>query len=130
MTASTDARNEWEVTELVAPAAYTATQTSAAIDTREYDRVQIVIHVGDWTDGTFTPKIQTSATSGGSYADDDGVQNAFTAVSDETTDDQVYVVDLHTRQLDNPFLKLVVTAAGTTTGAVYGAIIRGRKVSR
>lgn len=116
-----------EVTELVAPAAYTATQTSAAVDLSKYRRAFVLIHAGDWTDGSFTPKIQTSATSGGSYADDTMLagSDAWTVIDGETPDDQVYKIDLDLDLADARYGKLVVTAAGTTTGMVYGAVLVG-----
>lgn len=112
-----------DVVELMAPAARTATFTSAAIDLSLYRRARLVIHAGVCTDGTFTPKLQTSDASGGTYADDDGVINSFTAIT-TATDETVYEVDIDLHEVDERYGKLVVTATGSPlTGVVASALL-------
>lgn len=120
---------DWLATELAAPAAYTTTQTSSAIDLSLYRKAFLLLHIGDWTDGTYTPSVTTSATSGGSFAADTMLagSDAFVVVSSETEDDTLYKVDLDLDLADNRWLKLVMTAAGTTTGTVFGASFVGQK---
>ena len=116
---------EIEVTELVAPNVRTTTATSAAVDLSKYVRACIIIHAGTITDGTFTPKIQTSATSGGSYADDDGTLDSFVA-NTSSVDDRVTKVDLDIDSVDNRYMKFVSTVTGSpSTGGAVGAILVG-----
>lgn len=118
-----------DVQSLLLPAARNATATSAAVDLAPYQRAYIIIHAGAWTDGTHTPKIQTATTSGGSYADDSGLvgSQAFTAISSAPTASKTYRVDIDLGKVSARYLKLVLTIAGATTGAVTSAVLVGEK---
>lgn len=114
-----------EVVELIAPNVRTTTATSAAKDLSRYSRACIIIHAGTITDGTFTPKIQTSATSGGSYSDDDGTLDSFVA-NTSSVDDRVTKVDLDIDSVDARWVKLVSTVTGSpSTGGAVGAVLVG-----
>lgn len=115
-----------DVVQLKNPAATTATFTqTTGTDLSKYRKASILLSAGAWTDGTHTPKIQTSATVGGTYADDTAVLDSWTAIGAAGQQNQVYKVDIDVDALANRFLKLVVTVAGATTGAVYGAVLVG-----
>lgn len=126
-----DLRNAVTVVKLLDPAARTTTQTSGAIDMSLYRRATIVINFGAYTDGTFTPSVTTGATSGGSFAADaDAALNAFAAVSTNGSQNSVVSYDVDVDALDNRWLKFVMTAAGTTTGCIYGAVLVAEKRSK
>lgn len=99
--------------EVLAPAARTATATSAAIDLAAYKGgVALTLHsaAGTGTAPTMDGKVQDCATSGGTYADVAGA--TFTQVTDAAGGSiQRLIVD--TRKVKE-FIKVVLTIAGTT----------------
>jgi hypothetical protein len=102
-----------DVVSVVLPAAdRTTTVTSAPIDCRGKSQVVFMVHYGVITDGTFTPSVTTSATSGGSYAGDtanlSGARTPGTSVADERTVVFTWNVDPA-----KPFCRLVLTASGS-----------------
>lgn len=109
----------------LAPAARTASANGTGVDLANYDSALAVIDVGAWTDGTHTFEVQES--------DDDVTYTAVAAadldgaepvVDGATKDDQIYLVGYRGTKR---YVRVAVTAAGTTTGAVYGAeVVRGR----
>lgn len=120
-----DWNNEVALTPSIVPGAKTATTNGTAADTAGYRRCAVVIEAGVWTDGTHTFKIQSSATSGGTYADDPAVLNAFTVISGAGQASATYWVEVDVDNLLNRWIRVVATVAGATTGAVYGATIVG-----
>lgn len=103
------------------PAARTASANGSSADRKFNESAIVVLNVGVWTDGTFTFALQES--------DDDTtftavsasqIQGALPVVSDATTNNTSF----HIGYLGNKrYLRLAVTAAGTTTGAIFGATI-------
>jgi len=111
-----------DVVSVVLPAAdRTATQTSAAIDCTGKEQVVFVVHYGTITDGTFTPSVTASATSGGSYTSDaSNVSGALTAGT-SAADEDVVVFTWNVNPA-KPFCKLVLTASGSpATGGEFSA---------
>jgi hypothetical protein len=100
----------------------TTTTTSAAIDCTGKSQLIVFIHYGTITDGTFTPSITTSATSGGSYtADTTNVSGTLTAGTSEV-DERIVVVTWNVDPA-KPFAKVVLTATGSpSTGGEFGVI--------
>jgi len=93
------------------------TTLSAAIDSSLYRKLSFVITSGVVTDGTYTPILQSSATSGGTYADDDAIMSAWTAIG-ASDDAGVWEVAVDLDAVDQPFLKVEITSATTSTGAL------------
>lgn len=121
----TDLVSHLEPLPSLAPAARTASANGTGVDLANFDAAVALIHAGAWTDGTHTFELQDS---------DDN--SAFTAVADaylggtepvvssSGTASQIYKVGYNGIRR---YLRVVVVAAGTTTGAVYGAsIVRGK----
>jgi hypothetical protein len=119
-----------KVTNLLDAAAYTATQTSAALDTQGWESAAIAFVVGVWTSGTFTPSLTESTTSGGTYTAVDptqvewwlnGVyQGATIPVVSSAATDQTIIVASYVGGTKR-FIKGVATGA-TTPSAVLGII--------
>lgn len=61
-----DHESEFSVTNAIPPQAITTDTTTngAVIDTAGYQSLTFVFHLGDWTDGTYTPVIKDSDDSG------------------------------------------------------------------
>lgn len=120
-----DWQAEVTATTSIAPGAKTATATGSAVDTAGFRRCMVVVEVGAWTDGTHTFKIQSSATSGGTFADDSAVLGSFTVVSGAGQQNAVQVVEVDLDKLANRWIKVISTVSGATTGAIYGAAVVG-----
>lgn len=115
-------------TQLLAPASYTSTQTSAAYDREKgptsdigapYEALELVIDVGAWTSGTFTFKLQDSPDNS-TYTDVTAANEVgtFTVVSSSGTASTIYrMAYLGTQR----YVKVVATGA-TTPSAVFGII--------
>lgn len=109
----------------LAPSLVPAARTAAAavngtgVDTSGCDTVTCYANVGVWTDGTHTFKIQDSADNS-TFADlaaPASLIGAFTVVSSApTASNNQEVGVLNCRR----YVRLVVTTAGATTGAVTG----------
>ena len=126
MTISKDLKNAVQVVKALDPASRTATALqTVGLDLSLYRRLMVVINIGTWTDGTFTPNIATSATLGGTYVSDPAVVEAFVPWSSAPASNTIQIVDIDVDSVANRFLKVNVTAAGTTIGTIYGVTIVG-----
>jgi hypothetical protein len=103
------------------PAARTATVNGTAVDLLGFSGAIALIHAGVWTDGTHTFDIKDSddnstfATVAAGF-----LQGSKPVVSSAPTASKVYKVGyLGTKR----YLRIDVTVAGATTGAVYSAAI-------
>lgn len=106
-TASTFAK----IVQAIKPATHTSTQTSAAIDTAGWGTAIICVNAGTFTgDGAMTVKVQSSTTSGGSYADISG--GAFTQIT-TANDDTCYIGSVKLDGTHSQYFKVVGTYAGT-----------------
>lgn len=105
-----------------APAAHTSTVTTTGINRNSYegssDATVAEVTFGAWTDGTHTPKMQDSPDNS-TWTDVSStyLQGAFTAVSSSAGQNKVQKVGYMGIQ---PYVKVVVTVSGATTGAIYG----------
>lgn len=113
----------YKVVEGFAPQVLTATNTPVAIDTAGYQEALVVLHVGAWTDGTFTTTVTHCATSGGTYAAITGA--AFTVVDGAPDDATIYVGRINLAQSGvERYLKVLCTVTGTpTTGVLIGCTV-------
>lgn len=101
-------------TQVIKPQSSSTTVTSAAIDVRGFDEVVVTLDCGTTAaTGTLDVKVQSSATSGGTYADITGA--AFVQVT-PSNDDAIYVGRIRVNP-SKPFLKVVAAAA--TAASLY-----------
>jgi len=104
-----------KVFQVIKPQSSSATVTSAAVDLSGYNEAMIVLSCGTTTaTGTLDVKVQSSATTGGTYADITGA--AFVQVT-PSNDDAVYVARVRVAP-SKPFIKVVAVAA--TAASLYG----------
>jgi hypothetical protein len=117
---------EQKVTPALAPAARSAAATvnGADINRQGFEALLFVLSVGTWTDGTHTYKLQEAPDNGagapGAYTDvalTDQV-GAFAVVSAAGNSNTTQKVGYIGAQ---KFVRMAVTTAGATTGAVSGA---------
>ena len=115
-----DLESKLDVSQSLAPAAVTSTATGSSVDLLRYGSAMVVINPGTRTDGTHTPKVQDSP--------DDSVWtdlasskiNGTLAAIASTTVQKVGI------RTSDRYIRVVVTVAGATTGAVYSAdVVRG-----
>lgn len=93
------------------------------IDTQGYGSIEWLIQSSAITDGTYTPKIQEGDQSDLSDAVDLDADNYLGAIADATfgaTDDDA-VKKLGAKVGNKRYMRLVLTAASTTTGGTLGA---------
>lgn len=119
MTVRGDIDARLTVTKAIGPVsiATSTTTTSSAIDTTAYPsgtRLLIVHSTGTYTDGSFTAKVQDCATSGGSYAD----ATLFSGTLSASAAANLTKVGTFVTQPGRPFVKIVVTSTGVTSGAL------------
>lgn len=115
-----DIENNVSVASSVLPLLRTASVNGTGVDLRGFDAAMASVHVGTITDGTHTPKLQESDDDS-TYtdvvaADLEGSFTAATSSADETVQTVGYKGDAR-------YIRVVVTAAGTTTGGTVGATI-------
>lgn len=119
--ASQDLKNNIHVTKALNIAAISSSTTTAGveIDTAGYESVTFVIESGAYTDGTFTPLVQESDTSGsysGSVADADLIG----------TEADAALSAAHGRSLvgyngKKRYVKLSIVSTSVSSGATVGA---------
>jgi len=96
---------------------------SNAITATEVKTATLVVYAGNVTatTGAVTAKVQSSATSGGSYAD---ISGAAIAGFGPTDDNTIQTVDFEI-PADKPFLKVVLTTVEATDVACAMIDLRG-----
>lgn len=121
--ASVDLKNDISVKNALNIAAISSNTTTAGveIDTQGFESVTFVLETGARTDGTFTPLIQESDTSGtysGSVADEDliGTEAAAALATAHSRSEVGYVGKKR-------FVKLSVVSTSVTSGATVGASV-------
>ena len=101
------------------------TATSIAVDSAGYTHATFELTVGATTGAISVFKVQSSTTSGGSYADVSGA--SLSTLPGATDDNKVYAIHVPLASA-NQFLKTVLTEDGTGTG-VYGVNVRLQRIS-
>lgn len=103
----------------------TTTVTGTGVDLNEdgngYQSALIVVFTGTITDGTHTVEVQESDVLGSGYTAvaAEHLQGAEPVIA-AADDDEVFEIGyLGSKR----FVRVVITAAGTTTGGVYGALV-------
>ncbi len=115
----------------ISPAAIidNASATATVIDARDYDYCTIVVQLGATDIALTALKVQTSATSGGSYTDLSGAtfdggtspDGTVLALPSGTDDNQTCVFQIDMRG-KNPFLQVVATFGDGSAGGFIAAV--------
>jgi hypothetical protein len=103
--------------------------TATVVDTTGYDYATVIVQLGATDIAVTALKLQSSSTSGGTYADitgatfdgGSGMGGATLALPSATDDGQtcVFQVDMRGK---NPFLKVVATFGDGTSGGYIAAV--------
>ncbi len=122
----------WQVLPGINPDAYVAAAKNVvgvpAIDTTGFRYMTVVLNLGDLgSSAVVTIEVQSSLTSGGTYADFDASPQGAGAtiiIATDATDDNTVMygtVDLHTLPAGEEFVKLAMTIATATSD--FGAVV-------
>lgn len=117
-----DLKNNLSVATALAPKARTASENGGWIDLQGVKSAMFIFEAGAWTDGTHTPNLQDADASDQSdSADVDAslVEGAFTAVASSGDANKAQRVGYKGVKR---YVRVVVTCAGTTTGALSSAV--------
>lgn len=116
-----DLYNSVAAGQSLSPAARTASANGTGVDLQGFEGAVVLIATGAYTDGTHTFEVQESADNAAftAVADSD-LQGTEPVVGAAADGNKIYKVGyLGIKR----YVRVVVTAAGTTTGAVYGASV-------
>jgi hypothetical protein len=118
----TDFNSNMDVVQSISPAAKTASGNGTGVDCANYGEVEILFLAGIRTDGTHTPTVEESDTLGSGYATVAAADLVGTTPVAITTDSVQRIGYVGKKR----YVRAVVTVAGATTGAIYGAwVVRG-----
>lgn len=106
---------------IIPAAARTTTTTGNAVGVAGYESVTICILTGTVTDGTGTWSLTECDTVGGTYTAVAAADMIGTPVVTDTTSTHDSAGFIFGYRGTKPFIKVVCTMAGTTTGQVYSA---------
>jgi hypothetical protein len=113
------------VKESLAIATRTASANGTAVDRGEdssdFQSAMVVVHTGTITDGTHTIEVQDSDASGSGFAAvaDSYLQGSEPAIV-AADDNKIFEIGYLGPKR---YLRVIVTAAGTTSGGTYGATV-------
>lgn len=122
--ASIDIKNNVGPVQSTAPAAYTASANGSSADLQDFEGALVLIDAGLWTDGTHTFAVEESSddSSFSAVANAD-LLGSEPVVDSLTSDGQIYRLGYIGSKR---YIRVAVTVASATSGAVYGAsIVRG-----
>ncbi|SDK30434.1 hypothetical protein SAMN04488074_105111 [Lentzea albidocapillata subsp. violacea] len=106
------------------PVARTASANGTGVDRNDnglgYQDAMVVVHTGAITDGTHTIEVQDSDDNASFAAVADAYLLGTEPVIASTDDNKTYDIGYTGSKR---YLRAIVTAAGTTTGGVYGATV-------
>ena len=116
-----DLKSEIKMKISLAKAAKTASANGASAEVNEFHGACFVVDIGAWTDGTHTYAMQESDDNSTFTAIADGdLDGTEPVISDDSQDDtQVYIGYKGNKR----YLRVALTVAGATTGAVSGAYL-------
>ena len=109
--------NRQALAQSIVPASRTAIVTGTGVDLSGFDAATVYVFQGATTDGTFTPSLQDSnddVTYGSAT-----INGSFTAMTSATTGTVQEVAYAGSKR----YVRVVVTASGTTTGGIFGAVV-------
>ena len=114
-----DLKNNVDAVKSIDPATYSADQSRAGVDLRDFDSALALVQSGALTDGTHTPKLQES--------DDNSVYSDVSAADLEGTLANISANTVQRAGYKGAkrYVRVFVTSSGAT-GAIYSAsIVRG-----
>ena len=116
-----DLKSNISVGRSVAYGAKTSTATGTGVEVADYNSCCVVIDAGAWTDGTHTVAVQDSDDNSTFAAVADSLLDGTEPVIDGAADDdQQYYIGY---KGNKRYVRVVVTVASATTGAIYGAYV-------
>jgi hypothetical protein len=119
--ANRDLENAVSVAQSLTPAARTASANGAAVDLQGYESAMVVFCFGTVTDGTHTPSLEHSTdNSNWAACDGNSLNGDFAAVTSSGGSGTVQKIGYRGGYR---YVRAVLTAAGTTSGAVAAAQI-------
>lgn len=112
-----DLKNNADVAHSLAPAARIASANGAGVDLQGFESAMVVFYTGVVTDGTHTPSIEESDDNSTFTAVPAARQQGTLAVLAANVPQRVGYIGL------KRYIRAVITAAGTTAGAVTSAFV-------
>ena len=109
-----------ELSETFAPAIPTATANGTGVDLKDAQDATVVIHAGDWTDGSFVFTIEESDdNSSFSTVAAGNLDGSLPTIDSEDEDDQIYKIGYKGTKR---YIRLVSTVSGSpSTGLAFSA---------
>lgn len=127
MPGKVDIRAQVDVDQSILKAAKTASENGASFEIADYNGIGVIIDAGAWTDGTHTFTVQESDDNSAwsAVADTDLYGDSEPVIDGTADDDQKYRIGY---KGNKRYLRVITVVSGTTTGAIYGAlIVKGAK---
>lgn len=120
--ANIDIKSNVDVDQSILKAAKTASENGASFQIADYDAVSVIIDAGAWTDGIHTFTVQESDDNSAwtAVADGDLYGDSEPVIDGAADDDQKYRIGY---KGNKKYMRVITVVSGTTTGAIYGALI-------
>jgi len=120
--ANIDIKSNVDVDQSILKAAKTASENGASFEIADYHAVSVIIDAGAWTDGihTFTVQESDDNSTWAAVADADLFGDDEPVIDGAADDDQKYRIGY---KGNKKYLRVITVVSGTTTGAIYGALI-------
>lgn len=120
--ANIDIKSNVDVDQSILKAAKTASENGASFEIADYHAVSVIIDAGAWTDGTHTFTVQESDDNStwAAVADTDLYGDTEPVIDGAADDDQKYRIGY---KGNKRYMRVITVVSGTTTGAIYGALI-------
>jgi hypothetical protein len=105
------------------PAARTnGTTTGTGVDTQGADSCQVVIITGNVTDGSHAVTVEESAVIGSGYAAVPAGQRTVLPTITSADGNKVFMIGIY-MSVGKPFVRVIITTTGATTGGIIGSWI-------
>ena len=120
--ANIDIKSNVDVHQSILKAAKTASENGTSTEIADYHAVSVIIDAGAWTDGTHTFTVQESDDNStwAAVADADLFGDDEPVIDGAADDDQKYRIGY---KGNKRYMRVITVVSGTTTGAIYGALI-------
>lgn len=120
--ANIDIKSNVDVDQSILKAAKTASENGASFEIADYHAVSVLIDAGAWTDGihTFTVQESDDNSTWAAVADTDLYGDSEPVIDGAADDDQKYRIGY---KGNKRYMRVITVVSGTTTGAIYGALI-------
>lgn len=113
-----DLKNNLLLVQSLVPAARNSTGTGSSVDLQGSETNLVIVECGVITDGTHTPKVQESDASGSGFTDVAAADLIGSLAA--CTGSAVQAVEY---KGNKRYIRVVLTVAGATTGAVASAVV-------